>query len=105
MAKQQNLEVLGVVTNDLSNSIFEVEMIDKDGDPTGHMIRCTISGKIRTRNIRICVGDKVTVRVSPYDLTQGFICYRTTDIRTGQGSSNGQNNKNKNRSNGKGKKH
>ena len=102
MAKQQNLEVLGVVTNDLSNSIFEVEMIDKDGDPTGHMIRCTISGKIRTRNIRICVGDKVTVRVSPYDLTQGFICYRTTDVRPNQSSATGQ--KNKNRSNGKGKK-
>jgi translation initiation factor IF-1 len=71
MAKQQNIEVTGVVTQELGNSLFKVEL-----DVSGSEVLCTISGKIRMHYIRILVGDKVKLEVSPYDLTRGRIVRR-----------------------------
>ena len=76
MAKQENIKTEGIITNDLSNGIFEVSLIDKDGEFTGHSVRGTISGKLRTHNIRLNVQDKVTIEISPYDLSLGRIVFR-----------------------------
>lgn len=69
--KQQNIEITGVVTQELGNSLFKVEL-DANGTP----VTCTISGKIRMNYIRIMVGDKVKLEMSPYDLTRGRIIRR-----------------------------
>lgn len=68
MSKQNAIYQEGVVTESLSNSMFRVEL-----DSNGIVIICTVSGKIRINNIRIMVGDKVRVAMSPYDLTKGRI--------------------------------
>lgn len=70
MAKQEAIKVEGTVIEDCSNSMFRVEM------DNGHVMMCHISGKMRLRNIRVMVGDRVEVEVSPYDLTVGRISYR-----------------------------
>lgn len=70
MAKQDNIELEGIVKEPLPNAMFNVEL------ENGHVILCTISGKIRTNYIRILPGDKVTVEMSPYDLQKGRITYR-----------------------------
>ncbi len=70
MAKQTSIEQYGVVIENLSNSMFRVEL------DNGIPILCHISGKIRTNNIRILTGDKVKVEMSPYDLTKGRIVLR-----------------------------
>lgn len=67
MSKQNTLNVEGIVTEALSNSMFKVEL------ENGHEVLCHISGKIRVNNIRIMVGDKVRIAMSPYDLTKGRI--------------------------------
>lgn len=70
MSKQSAIQVNGTVIEALANSMFRVEL------ENGHEILCHISGKIRTNNIRIMVGDSVTVEMSPYDLSKGRISYR-----------------------------
>ena len=70
MSKQGSIEQFGVIIENLSNSMFRVEL------DNGHEILCHISGKIRMNYIRIMPGDKVKVEMSPYDLTKGRICYR-----------------------------
>lgn len=70
MSKQSSIQTSGTVTEALSNTMFKVEL------DNGHEILCHISGKIRTNNIRIMVGDSVSVEMSPYDLTKGRISYR-----------------------------
>lgn len=70
MAKQNAIIQTGVVTENLSNSMFRVEL------ENGITILCHISGKIRINNIRIMPGDKVKVEMSPYDLTKGRIVTR-----------------------------
>ena len=70
MAKQSSIEQFGIVTENLSNSMFKVEL------DNGIEILCHISGKIRINNIRIMPGDKVKVEMSPYDLTKGRIVLR-----------------------------
>lgn len=70
MAKQEAINVDGIVTEALSNSMFRVEL------DNGHELICHISGKIRMNNIRIMPGDKVKIEMSPYDLTKGRISYR-----------------------------
>ena len=70
MSKQNSIEQLGVVTENLSNSMFRVEL------ENGVEIICHISGKIRINNIRIMPGDKVKVEMSPYDLMKGRIVTR-----------------------------
>ena len=70
MSKQDAIELEGVVRETLPNAMFNVEL------ENGHVILCTISGKIRMNYIRILPGDRVDVEISPYDLTKGRITYR-----------------------------
>jgi translation initiation factor IF-1 len=72
MAKKEDLiEVEGVVLEPLPNAMFRVEL------DNGHKVLAHISGKMRMHYIRILPGDKVTVELSPYDLTRGRIIFRT----------------------------
>ena len=71
MSKQDMLELEGVVVEALPNAIFQVEL------ENGHKILAHISCKLRMNYIRILPGDKVTVEVSPYDLTKGRITWRS----------------------------
>ena len=70
MAKEDMIEVQGVVMETLPNAMFRVTL------ESGHKILAHISGKMRMHFIRILPGDKVTVELSPYDLTRGRITYR-----------------------------
>ncbi|HDF1901427.1 TPA: translation initiation factor IF-1 [Staphylococcus aureus] len=70
MAKQDVVELEGTVLDTLPNAMFKVEL------ENGHEILAHVSGKIRMNYIRILPGDKVTVEMSPYDLTRGRITYR-----------------------------
>lgn len=70
MAKEDQIEMQGVVTDALPNTTFKVEL------ENGHVITAHISGKMRKHYIRILVGDKVTVEMTPYDLSKGRITYR-----------------------------
>lgn len=70
MAKDDAIQVEGTVLEPLPNAMFQVEL------PNGHKILAHISGKMRMNYIKILPGDKVTVELSPYDLTRGRITYR-----------------------------
>ena len=70
MPKEDVIEVTGTVAETLPNAMFRVEL------ENGHNILAHISGKMRMHFIRILPGDKVTVELSPYDLTRGRITYR-----------------------------
>ena len=70
MAKEEQIRVDGVVKEALPNATFRVELESK------HQVLAHISGKMRMHFIRILPGDKVTVELSPYDLTRGRIVYR-----------------------------
>ncbi|MBQ2932594.1 MAG: translation initiation factor IF-1 [Clostridia bacterium] len=70
MAKEDVLEIEGTVLEALPNAMFQVEL------ENGHKILAHISGKLRMHYIRILPGDKVTVEISPYDLTKGRITWR-----------------------------
>ncbi len=70
MSKEDVIEVEGVVTEAYPNAVFQVEL------PNGHKILAHISGKLRMNFIRILPGDKVTIELSPYDLTKGRITWR-----------------------------
>lgn len=70
MSKQDVIEVEGTVVEPLPNAMFTVEL------ENGHRVLAHVSGKIRMNFIRILPGDKVTVELSPYDLTRGRIVYR-----------------------------
>ena len=70
MSKNDVIEMKGPVTDALPNSIFKVTL------DNGHQIIAHVSGKIRMNFIYILPGDKVTVEMSPYDLTRGRITYR-----------------------------
>ena len=71
MSKLDVIEVEGIVKEALPNATFQVEI------PGGHMILAHISGKLRMNFIRILPGDKVTLEMSPYDLTKGRITWRS----------------------------
>jgi len=71
MAKEEAIEVEGKVIETLPNAMFRVEL------DNGHKVLAHISGKMRMHFIKILPGDKVTVELSPYDLTRGRITYRT----------------------------
>ena len=71
MAKDDMIEVEGVVTESLPNTTFHVVI------GNGHIILAHISGKLRMNFIRILPGDKVTVQMSPYDVTRGRITWRS----------------------------
>ena len=70
MAKEEVIAVEGTVVETLPNAMFRVEL------DNGHRVLAHISGKMRMHYIKILVGDKVTVELSPYDLTKGRITYR-----------------------------
>lgn len=70
MAKEDAIELEGVVVEPLPNAMFRVEL------ENGHTVLAHISGKMRMHYIRILPGDKVIVELSPYDLTRGRITYR-----------------------------
>lgn len=70
MAKEEPIQMAGDVIEALPNAMFRVKL------ENDHEITCHVSGKIRMNYIRILPGDKVTVEMSPYDLTKGRITYR-----------------------------
>lgn len=70
MSEKETIEVEGIVVEPLPNATFRVEL------ENGHKILAHISGKMRMNFIRILPGDKVTIEMSPYDLTKGRIIYR-----------------------------
>jgi translation initiation factor IF-1 len=70
MAKEEHIEMEGTVIETLPNTMFRVEL------DNGHVVTAHISGKMRKHYIRILRGDKVTVELTPYDLTKGRITYR-----------------------------
>ena len=70
MAKEEALEFEGVVLDTLPNTMFRVKL------DNGHEVIAHISGKMRKNYIRILTGDKVTVEMTPYDLTKGRIVFR-----------------------------
>lgn len=71
MAKEDSIEVEGVVVEPLPNAMFKVQL------DNGHKILAHISGKMRMHFIKILPGDRVKVELSPYDLTRGRITYRS----------------------------
>lgn len=71
LSKEDVIEVEGVVLESLPNAQFRVEL------PNKHVLLAHISGKLRMNFIRILPGDKVTVEISPYDLTKGRITWRS----------------------------
>lgn len=70
MAKEEAIEVDGVVKESLPNAMFRVEL------ENGHVVLAHVSGKMRMHFIRILPGDKVKMELSPYDLTKGRITFR-----------------------------
>ena len=70
MSKQDVIEVEGKVLEALPNAMFQVEL------ENGHVVLAHVSGKIRMNFLRILPGDKVTIELTPYDLTRGRITYR-----------------------------
>lgn len=73
MAKEEQIEMEGTVTDTLPNTMFRVQL------ENGHVVIAHISGKMRKNYIRILKGDKVTVQLTPYDLTKGRISFRSRD--------------------------
>jgi translation initiation factor IF-1 len=71
MAKEEPIKVEGTVLETLPNAMFKVELENK------HQVLAHISGKMRMHFIKILPGDKVTIELSPYDLTRGRITYRS----------------------------
>jgi translation initiation factor IF-1 len=71
MAKEEAIKVEGKVLETLPNAMFKVEL------ENGHQVLAHISGKMRMHFIKILPGDRVTVELSPYDLTRGRITYRS----------------------------
>ena len=71
MAKEDSLEMQGTILETLPNTMFRVEL------ENGHVVIAHISGKMRKNYIRILTGDKVTVALTPYDLSKGRIVFRS----------------------------
>jgi translation initiation factor IF-1 len=70
MAKEDQIEMEGTIVETLPNTMFRVEL------DNGHIVTAHISGKMRKNYIRILTGDRVTIEMTPYDLTKGRIIYR-----------------------------
>lgn len=70
VAKEEGIEMEGTIVETLPNTLFRVEL------DNGHVITAHISGKMRKNYIRILTGDRVTVQITPYDLTKGRITFR-----------------------------
>ena len=72
MAKANVIQAKGVINKESGNGFFRVEL----ENPEGHLCLCRASGKLITRKIQLLVGDRVTVELSPFDLTRGRITLR-----------------------------
>ena len=70
MSKEEHIEMEGTVIDTMPNTTFKVEL------ENGHIVTAHISGKMRKNYIRILTGDKVTVQLTPYDLSKGRIVFR-----------------------------
>ena len=70
MAKEDSIEMEGTIVDTLPNTMFRVEL------DNGHVVTAHMSGKMRKHYIRILTGDRVTVELTPYDLSQGRITFR-----------------------------
>ncbi|MDH4133465.1 MAG: translation initiation factor IF-1 [Gammaproteobacteria bacterium] len=70
MSKEEGIEMEGTIIETLPNTLFRVQL------ENGHVVTAHISGKMRKNYIRILTGDKVTVQLTPYDLTKGRITFR-----------------------------
>lgn len=70
MSKEEHIEMEGTIVDTLPNTLFRVKL------ENGHVVTAHISGKMRKNYIRILTGDKVTVQLTPYDLTKGRIVFR-----------------------------
>ncbi|MDA8421641.1 MAG: translation initiation factor IF-1 [Acidiferrobacterales bacterium] len=70
MAREENIEMEGTIIETLPNTLFRVQL------ENGHVVTAHISGKMRKNYIRILTGDKVTVQLTPYDLSKGRITFR-----------------------------
>jgi translation initiation factor IF-1 len=70
VAKEEGIEMEGTIVETLPNTLFRVKL------DNGHIITAHISGKMRKNYIRILTGDRVTVQITPYDLTKGRITFR-----------------------------
>ena len=77
MSKEDCIEMEGVIVETLPNTTFKVKL------DNGHIVTAHISGKIRKNYIRILTGDKVTVELTPYDLTKGRIIFRHKESAAG----------------------
>ena len=73
MPKEEHIEMQGEVTETLPNTMFRVKL------DNGHVIIAHISGRMRKNYIRILTGDRVTVEITPYDLSKGRIIYRNIE--------------------------
>ncbi|BGI50916.1 MAG: translation initiation factor IF-1 [Arsenophonus endosymbiont of Ceratovacuna japonica] len=71
MTKEDNIEMQGIVLDTLPNTMFRVQLENK------HIVTAHISGKMRKNYIRILTGDKVTIELTPYDLSKGRIIFRS----------------------------
>jgi translation initiation factor IF-1 len=83
MAKEEMLEFEGVVDEVLPDARCRVKL------DNGHMVIAYTSGRMKKNRIRILAGDRVTVEMTPYDLTKGRINFRHKDVRPGQGDGGG----------------
>ncbi len=79
MAKEESIELEGTVIEMLPNTTFRVKL---DND---HIVMAHISGRMRKHYIRILTGDRVTVQLTPYDLTKGRIIFRNRETKDGGG--------------------
>lgn len=70
MSKEEHIEMAGTIVETLPNTMFRVEL------ENGHIVTAHISGRMRKNYIRILKGDKVTIELTPYDLTKGRIIFR-----------------------------
>jgi len=84
MAKEDQIEMDGIVIDVLPNTMFRVQL------DNGHVVIAHISGKMRKNYIRILKGDKVTVQLTPYDLTKGRISFRSRDGKTTENNPTGK---------------
>ncbi len=87
MAKEDQIEMEGVIIDSLPNTTFRVEL------DNGHVIKAHISGRMRKNYIRLLTGDRVTVEITPYDLSKGRITYRGSNPKKQQEQSDDSNTK------------
>jgi translation initiation factor IF-1 len=80
--RKEVIELQGVVTEALPNATFRVKLLDERYPD--HEILAHISGRMRVNHIRILPGDKVTIELTPYDLSKGRIIFRHKEVRGGQ---------------------